>query len=67
MTYQQKLANEIYEWLLQNSHIYNARINQLLWVINLTLTDTAIMVIEIWLQENDLIDSLEKYIEYVSY
>lgn len=67
MTYQQKLANEIYEWLLQNSHISNARINQLLWVISLTLTDTAIMVIEIWLQENDLIDTLDKYIEYASY
>lgn len=65
MTQQQKLANEIYEWLLQNSHISNARINQLLWVINLTLIDTAIMVIQIWLQDNNHIESLADYIEYI--
>lgn len=65
MTQQQKLANEIYEYLLQDNK-YNYRIAELKWVTNITLIDTAITVIQIWLQENSGIESLDDYDEYVT-
>lgn len=65
MTQQQKLANEIYEYLL-NDNKYNSRIAELKWVTSITLIDTAIMVIQIWLQENSGIESLDDYDEYVT-
>lgn len=65
MTQQQKLANEIYEYLL-NDNKYNSRIAQLKWVVNLTNTDTAITVIQIWLQENSDIESVNDYDAYVT-
>lgn len=65
MTAQQKLANEIYEYLLQDNK-YNSRIAQLKWVTSITLIDTAITVIQIWLQENSGIESLDDFDEYVS-
>lgn len=65
MTKQQKLANEIYEYLLQDNK-YNSRIAQLKWVTSITLVDTAITVIQIWLQENSGIESLDDYDEYVT-
>ena len=65
MTAQQKLASEIYEWLL-NTDKDNNLIAELKWTVNLTLTDTAIMVIQIWLQENSGIESLDDYDEYVT-
>lgn len=64
MTAQQKLASEIYEWLL-NTDKYNNLIAELKWTVNLTLTDTAIMVIQIWLQDNNHIESLADYLEYI--
>ena len=65
MTQQQKLANEIYEYLL-NVNKYNSRIAELKWVTSITLIDTAITVIQIWLQENSGIESLDDYDEYVT-
>ena len=65
MTKQQKLANEIYEYLL-NDNKYNSRIAELKWVVNLTNTDTAIMVIQVWLADNSHIESLDDYDEYVT-
>lgn len=65
MTQQQKLANEIYEYLLNNQK-YNSRIAELKWVTSITLIDTAIMVIQIWLQENSGIESLDDYDVYVT-
>ena len=65
MTTQQKLANEIYEYLL-NDNKYNSRIAELKWVTSITLIDTAITVIQIWLQENSGIESLDDYDEYVT-
>ena len=65
MTQQQKLANEIYEYLL-NDNKYNSRIAELKWVTSITLIDTAITVIQIWLQENSGIESLDDYDEYVT-
>ena len=65
MTAQQKLANEIYEYLIQDNK-YNSRIAQLKWVTSITLIDTAITVIQIWLQENSGIESLDDFDEYVS-
>lgn len=65
MTQVQKLANEIYEYLL-NVNNYNSRIAELKWVTSITLIDTAIMVIQIWLQENSGIESLDDYDEYVT-
>lgn len=65
MTSQQKLANEIYEYLL-NGNKYNSRIAELKWVTSITLIDTAITVIQIWLQENSGIESLNDYDEYVT-
>lgn len=65
MTHQQKLANEIYEYLL-NDNKYNSRIAELKWVTSITLIDTAITVIQIWLQENSGIESLDDYDEYVT-
>ena len=64
MTAQQKLASEIYEWLL-NTDKDNNLIAELKWTVNLTLTDTAIMVIQIWLQDNNHIESLADYLEYI--
>ena len=64
MTAQQKLASEIYEWLL-NTDKYNNLIAELKWTVNLALTDTAIMVIQIWLQDNNHIESLADYLEYI--
>ena len=64
MTSVQKLASEIYEWLL-NTDKDNSLIAELKWTVNLTLTDTAIMVIQIWLQDNNHIESLADYIEYI--
>lgn len=64
MTNVQKLASEIYEWLL-NTDKDNNLIAELKWTVNLTLTDTAIMVIQIWLQDNNHIESLADYIEYI--
>lgn len=65
MTQQQKLANEIYEYLL-NDNKYNSRIAELKWVTSITLIDTAITVIQIWLQENSGIESMDDYDEYVT-
>ena len=65
MTKQQNLANEIYEWLLQTNE-YNTQIAELKWVINLTLIDTAILIIQIWLDENEHVESLDDYVEYVT-
>lgn len=65
MTQVQKLANEIYEYLLYANN-YNSRIAELKWVTSITLIDTAIMVIQIWLQENSGIESLDDYDEYVT-
>lgn len=65
MTAQQKLANEIYEYLL-NDNKYNSRIAELKWVTSITLIDTAITVIQIWLQENSDIESVNDYDEYVT-
>lgn len=65
MTQQQKLANEIYEYLL-NDNNYNSRIAELKWVTSITLIDTAITVIQIWLQENSGIESLDDFDEYVT-
>lgn len=65
MTKQQKLANEIYEYLL-NDNNYNSRIAELKWVTSITLIDTAITVIQIWLQENSGIESLDDFDEYVT-
>lgn len=65
MTQQQKLANEIYEYLL-NDNKYNSRIAELKWVTSITLIDTAITVIQIWLQENSGIESLDDYDAYVT-
>ena len=65
MTQQQKLANEIYEYLL-NDKKYNSRIAELKWVTSITLIDTAITVIQIWLQENSGIESLDDFDEYVT-
>lgn len=65
MTQQQKLANEIYEYLL-NDNKYNSRIAELKWVTSITLIDTAITVIQIWLQENSGIESLDDFDEYVT-
>lgn len=64
MTAQQKLANEIYEWLLQTNE-YNTQIAELKWVINLTLTDTAILIIQIWLDDNSHIENLDDYLKTV--
>lgn len=64
MTTQQKLANDIYEWLLQTNE-YNTQIAELKWVINLTLTDTAILIIQIWLDENSHIENLDDYLKTV--
>lgn len=61
---QQKLANEIYEWLL-NTKQFNSQIAQLKWVVDLTNTDAALTVIQIWLQDNDFIKDLEDYFDYV--
>lgn len=65
MTQQQKLANEIYEYLLKDNK-YNSRIAQLKWVTSITLIDTAITVIQIWLLENSSIESLDDYDAYVT-
>lgn len=65
MTQQQKLANEIYEYLLNNNK-YNSRIAELKWVTSITLIDTAIMVIQVWLQENSDIESVNDYDAYVT-
>ena len=64
MTQQQKLAYEIYEYLL-NDNKYNSRIAELKWVTSITLIDTSITVIQIWLQENSGIESLDDYVAYV--
>lgn len=64
MTQQQKLANEIYEWLLHTNE-YNTQIAELKWVINLTLTDTALIIIQIWLDENEHIENLDDYLKTV--
>ena len=65
MTQQQKLANEIYEYLL-NDNKYNSRIAELKWVTSITLIDTAILIIQIWLDENEHVESLDDYVEYVT-
>lgn len=66
MTNIQHLAHQIYDWLLLNTHINTKRIRELLWVVNITLIDTAIMVIQIWLQENEHINNVGAFAKYVS-
>ena len=61
---QQKLANEIYEWLL-NTKQFNKQIAELKWVTDLTNTDAALSVIQIWLQSNNFIDDIDDYVDYV--
>lgn len=61
---QQKLANEIYEWLL-NTNQFNKQIAELKWVTDLTNTDAALSVIQIWLQSNDFIDDIDDYFDYI--
>lgn len=63
-TKQQELANKIYDLLLNTSN-WNEKVAELKWVVNLTLTDAAITVIQIWLQENREIQSLRDYLEYI--
>lgn len=62
----EKLAYEIYQWLLTNPYVNTKRISELLWVVNLTVVDSAIMVIQLWLQDNEHINSVEAYQNYVS-
>lgn len=61
---QQKLANEIYEWLL-NTNQFNKQIAELKWVTDLTNTDAALSVIQIWLQSNNFIDDIDDYFDYI--
>lgn len=61
---QQKLANEIYEWLL-NTNQFNKQIAELKWVTDLTNTDAALSVIQIWLQDNDFIEDMNDYFDYI--
>lgn len=61
---QQKLANEIYEWLL-NTNQFNKQIAELKWVTDLTNTDAALSVIQIWLQSNDFVEDMNDYFDYI--
>lgn len=61
---QQKLANEIYEWLL-NTNQFNKQIAELKWVTELSVVDTALLVIQIWLQSNDFIEDMDDYFDYI--
>lgn len=61
---QQKLANEIYEWLL-NTNQFNKQIAELKWVTDLTNTDAALSVIQIWLQSNDFVADMNDYFDYI--
>lgn len=61
---QQKLANEIYEWLL-NTNQFNKQIAELKWVTELSVVDTALLVIQIWLQDNDFIEDMNDYFDYI--
>ena len=63
-TKQQELANKIYDLLLNTSN-WNEKVAELKWVVNLTLTDAAVTVIQIWLQEHREIESLRDYLEYI--
>lgn len=63
-TKQQELANKIYDLLLNTSN-WNEKVAELKWVVNLTLIDAALTVIQIWLEENREIQSLRDYLEYI--
>lgn len=56
------LADMIYDYLLTVDKP-NKNLMQLFWVKNLTLIDDAIKVIDIWLQDNLHIKSLEEFIK----
>ena len=56
------LADMIYDYLLTVDKP-NKNLMQLFWVKNLTLINDAIKVIDIWLQDNLHIKSLEEFIK----